>query len=101
MEAVDHEASEALWARRDHHAKITAWAFDLAEDKIGKDELDYYKKKTRDHFQESQPPLAKSWSGFLIKPTRIEFWRTDWRKNKCRDSYQMKDNVWQESHHNY
>jgi pyridoxamine 5'-phosphate oxidase len=101
VEAVDYKTSEALWAKRDHHAKTTAWTFELAEDKIGKDELDYYKKKTRDNFQGAQPPLANSWSGFLIKPTRIEFWKTDWRKNKCRDCYQKIDNVWQESHHNY
>jgi pyridoxine/pyridoxamine 5'-phosphate oxidase len=101
VEAIDDKTSEMLWAKRDHHVKITAWAFYLAEDKMGKDELNYYKKKTRDHFQEYQPPLAKSWSDFLIRPTRIEFWKNDWRKNKCRDCYQKKDNVWQELHHNY
>jgi pyridoxamine 5'-phosphate oxidase len=73
VEATDDKTSEILWAKRDHHVKITALAFDLAEDKMGKDKLDYYKKKTRDNFQESLPPLVKSWSGFLIRPTRIEF----------------------------
>jgi pyridoxamine 5'-phosphate oxidase len=101
VEIIDNEVGEGLWAKRDHHAKITAWAFDLAEDEMGKDKLDYYKKKTRDNFQESLPPLAKSWSGFLIRPTRIEFWKNDWRKNKCRDCYQKKGSVWQEFHHHY
>jgi pyridoxine/pyridoxamine 5'-phosphate oxidase len=50
VEATDDKASEVLRAKRGHHAKITAWAFDLAENKMGKDELDYYTKKTRDHF---------------------------------------------------
>jgi hypothetical protein len=50
VEATDDKTSEMLRAKRGHHAKITAWAFDLAENKMGKDELDYYKKKTRDHF---------------------------------------------------
>ncbi len=101
VEGLDTKTSEELWAKRDHHAKITSWAFDLAEAPIGKNELDYYKKQTRDHFQERQPPLAKSWSGFLIKPTRIEFWQTDWRKNKCRDCYSKIGAIWQEAHHQY
>ena len=101
VEAVDNKTGEALWAKRDHHAKITAWAFDLADNKINRNELDYYKKKARDHFQESQLPLAKSWSGFLLKPTRIEFWQADWRKNKCRDCYAKVGAIWQESHHQY
>jgi pyridoxamine 5'-phosphate oxidase len=101
VNAIDPDESEALWIKRDHNAKITAWAFDMADDKISKDELAYYKKKVRDDFQQSQPPLAVSWSGFVIEPTRIEFWKTDWRKNKCRDCYQKTDNVWQEFHDHY
>jgi hypothetical protein len=45
VEATDDKTSEMLRAKRGHHAKITAWAFDLAEDKMGKDELNYYKKR--------------------------------------------------------
>jgi len=97
VEAIDRKKSEALWARRDHHAKVTAWAFDLAEKQVNTSELEDYKRKTRDQFQESQLPLAKSWTGFLIKPVRIEFWQADWRKNKCRDCYTKVGGVWQES----
>jgi pyridoxamine 5'-phosphate oxidase len=101
VKAIDQEAGEALWARRDHNAKITAWAFDMAVDKISKEELAYYKRKVRDNLQQSQPPLASSWSGFIIEPIRIEFWKADWRNNKCRDCYQKTDNVWQEFHDQY
>ena len=90
VEELDEPASEALWVKRDHNAKLTAWATDIAVQDESTESLESYKQVARGKFQDSRLPLAESWSGYGLRPHRIEFWQTDWRKNKKHECYVKK-----------
>lgn len=95
VEALDESASEALWINRDHNANLTAWATDIAAQQNDSTEsLESYKQIARDKFQDSRLPLAESWSGYGLRPHRIEFWQTEWRKNKKHECYVKKGGFW-------
>lgn len=93
---LDRETSETLWQKRDYHAQITAWAIDSIDDKQSADPLHTLDKDSvRERFSNTRPPLATSWAGYIIEPSRIEFWGTDWRKNKKRSCYFKQEGEWQ------
>jgi pyridoxamine 5'-phosphate oxidase len=97
VEPLDENASSKLWNKRDHHANLSAWAIDMASTENKENDLREMKTKVRERFKESRIPLPDSWSGYMIKPSRIEFWPIGWKKNKKHICYIKRGGFWQEN----
>ena len=93
VEELDRQQSATLWAKRDHNAKLSAWASDIAKEHGDSASFEKYKAAARERFA-GAPPLADSWSGYCIKPNRLVFWHTQWKKNKPQECYLKKGGFW-------
>jgi pyridoxamine 5'-phosphate oxidase len=98
VEEISKEESEALWNKRDRDASIAAWASDIAKtDGKQVNSMTLSTAEAKQRFQGNRPPLAESWSGYVLKPNRIEFWPTSWKKNQAHTCYSKKGGFWHES----
>ncbi|MGH1485362.1 MAG: pyridoxal 5'-phosphate synthase [Cellvibrionaceae bacterium] len=97
VEELNQKKSAEIWKKRDHDAKISAWAADIAKNNDDKNNIKVYTSEAKQRFQEQQPPLATSWCGYILKPTRIEFWPSVWKKNKKHTCYSKQGGYWHES----
>jgi pyridoxamine 5'-phosphate oxidase len=96
VEPLNEETSSEMWRRRDHNANVSAWAVDMASSG-DKEEIGQLKSQVRERFHESRIPLPSSWSGYIVKPTRIEIWPTQWKKSQKHQCYIKKGGYWHES----
>jgi len=71
---VDESVADAYFASRSRNSQIGAWASEqsrpLEERKIFEDRFKMFEEK----FDGMDVPRPKYWSGFLVKPSQIEFW---------------------------
>lgn len=86
--------SDALWRKRDYHAKMAAWAATVAAEEQNSASIIECKQKAKQRFQQLQPPLLESWGGFVIQPHRIEFWPTQWNQHHTHTCYFKKGGFW-------
>ncbi len=91
---LERSTAEILWKKRDYHAQLTAWALETSKDESC-DSLSDHKSEIREHFSGNKPTLAASWAGYIIEPTRIEFWKNHWRKNKKRECFSNASGQWE------
>lgn len=95
IDLIDDSLAAELWKKRDYHAQVAAWAIEALEKTTDSELIEQQKRSTKERFQSSRPPLADSWGGYIIEPDRIEFWNTDWKKNKKRERLSKINNRWQ------
>ena len=73
-ERVDHEESERYFATRTRGSRIGAWASKQSEPLASRRELEE-RVKRYDAEYPGDVPLPPFWGGYLLRPTRIEFWQ--------------------------
>lgn len=74
--AVDDAEADAYFASRPRGAQIGAWASPQSRPVGGRDELEAaYASVTERFVSTAAVPRPTHWSGFLVRPTMIEFWQ--------------------------
>ena len=74
-EAVSNEEADEYFQTRARISQIGAWASKQSQPLENREQLLEAVKKFETKYKEGDVPRPTHWSGFRLKPTRIEFWQ--------------------------
>ncbi len=83
VQKVSRDDSKSYFQQRPRLSKIGAWASQQSSKVASREELVTKFKEIEEQFEDKEVPLPEFWGGFLLKPTRVEFWQG--RKGRMHD----------------
>jgi len=95
VEKIHKEESEAYFSTRPYLSQIGAAASDQSEPIESREALESkFDSFIAKHPEGSPVPMPESWGGYLIRPTRYEFWQG--REGRLHDRlvYTLEEGVW-------
>ena len=98
-EKTEKSVSERYFSNRPQLSKIAAMASRQSEKLISRKELNDRFSEIKRKYKNKEITCPDYWGGFLVRPTRIEFWQG--RKNRMHDRIEylfLKEGTWMLSH---
>ena len=92
---VSDEEADAYFTTRPRDSQIGAWASDQSRPLQGRFELERRVARLAAKFAVGMIPRPPYWSGFRVRPRRIEFWREGAFRLHERIVYHRIENGWQ------
>ena len=96
-EKVSEADSDAYFAKRPRESQIGAWSSAQSEEirdrKQLEDQVDFYTKK----FEGIEIPRPTHWGGYVVRPTKVEFWQGRASRLHDRIVYAKDGNDWNQS----
>ena len=80
---VSYEEADDYFHSRPHESQVAAWSSHQSQPIANRTELDRQFADALERFKDSEVPRPDYWGGFVIIPTRIEFWKG--RSNRMHD----------------
>ncbi|MBC5829669.1 MAG: pyridoxamine 5'-phosphate oxidase [Candidatus Eremiobacteraeota bacterium] len=95
VEQVGDEQSDAYFASRPRGHQLSAWASEQSEIVDGRELLEQRLQEFASRFEGEDVPRPHSWGGYVLRPTRVEFWQG--RPNRLHDRllYTRQAQSWQ------
>ena len=92
---LSKEESEAYFRSRPRGSRLGAWASNQSEVIASREVLDAKWREMEARFGSGEVPLPPNWGGYVLSPTRMEFWqgRADRMHDRFRYLRQV-DNSW-------
>ena len=75
VEKVSDEEADAYFATRPRGSQLGAWASEQSKHLSSRNELIAKLEKFKKKFAGMKVPRPPFWSGYLLRPERIEFWK--------------------------
>lgn len=75
VEELDEAESDEYFATRPRSSQLGAWASPQSEPLADRAELDSHLEDVERRFGEGEVSRPPHWGGYLVRPSRIEFWQ--------------------------
>ncbi len=95
-EPVRPEEADAYWETRDRVSQIGAWASQQSRPLDSRETLLQRVAEYERQFEGQPVPRPDYWSGYRIRPDRIEFWQGQDHRLHDRDCYFVADGQWKQ-----
>jgi len=96
-EPVSPVEADAYFASRPRGSQIGAWASRQSQPLASRQELVDQVAEMEKRFEGREVPRPEHWSGFRIRPRRVEFWYGKEFRLHERICFDLKDDSWQET----
>ncbi len=94
-EPVSDAEADDYFATRPRSSQLGAWASHQSEVLTDRSELEARLAETTRRFEGRPVPRPPHWSGFRVRPDRIEFWRAHEFRLHWREAYVKAGDGWQ------
>lgn len=91
---VSEEEGDAYFATRPRMSQIGAWASDQSQPLESRQTFEARLEQVEKRFEGQEVPRPPHWSGFRVRPERIEFWRGIENRLHERTLYWDDDGTW-------
>ncbi len=93
-EQVSAQEADAYYATRPRGSRIGAWASHQSRPLESRSALEMRVAEYEERFGEGDIPRPENWSGFRLRPSRIEFWRDMPFRLHDRQVFHWADGAW-------
>jgi pyridoxamine 5'-phosphate oxidase len=95
VEKVSSQRSQAYFQSRPRESQISAWTSPQSRSIGSVDELYALRLEIVKRFEDLEVlPLPPNWGGYLVKPTRVEFWQGRADRMHDRVEYSLVNSTW-------
>lgn len=95
VEKVSREASEKYFKSRPYESQVGAWASHQSEIVQSREQLEaQFKDMLQEYPETKDVPLPPFWGGYIVKPTRFEFWQGRASRLHDRFEYALNEQEW-------
>lgn len=95
VEKVSREASLKYFKSRPYESQVGAWASHQSEIVQSREQLEaQFKDMLQEYPETKDVPLPPFWGGYIVKPTRFEFWQGRASRLHDRFEYALNEQEW-------
>ncbi len=96
-EPVSAVEADAYFASRPRGSQVGAWASRQSQELASREELVARVKEIESRYEGREIPRPEHWSGFRVRPHRVEFWYGREYRLHERVCFELKDGHWHET----
>tara|TARA_B100000809_G_scaffold266402_1_gene328959 strand:- start:5957 stop:6610 length:654 start_codon:yes stop_codon:yes gene_type:complete len=97
VEKISEADSDAYFSKRPRESQIGAWSSLQSEEITNRKQLEEQVAFYTDKFEGGEVPRPSHWGGYVVKPTKVEFWQGRASRLHDRIIYTKNGNDWNQS----
>lgn len=94
VQRLNREESASYFRERPRLSQLGAWASKQSSKVSSREALIEQFEKIKKRFEDKEVPLPDFWGGFLLEPSRIEFWQGRRGRMHDRICYEKEEETW-------